>query len=70
MKKLLFAVFTILLVSPAIAQKKNQDINARLKGIDKELKVVLETWKAPGFAVAVVEKNKIIYAKGFGYRDF
>ena len=70
MKKLLFIVFTILLVSSAIAQKKDQDLNTRLKGIDKELKEVLETWKAPGFAVAVVEKNKIIYAKGFGYRDF
>ena len=70
MKKMLIIVFTILLVLPAIAQKKSQDINSRLKGIDKELREVLETWKAPGFAVAVVEKNKIIYAKGFGYRDF
>lgn len=67
---MLIIVFTILLVLPAIAQKKSQDINSRLKGIDKELREVLETWKAPGFAVAVVEKNKIIYAKGFGYRDF
>lgn len=70
MKKISLIVFAILLASSAIAQKKSQDLNTRLKGIDKELKVVLETWKAPGFAVAVVEKNKIIYAKGFGYRDF
>ena len=30
---------------------------------------ILSVWKGPGFAVAVVEKNKVIYAKGFGYRD-
>lgn len=42
----------------------------RLAGIDKALQEVLETWKTPGFAVAVVEKNKIIYAKGFGYSDY
>lgn len=30
---------------------------------------VLKDWKAAGFAVAVVEKNKVIYAKGFGYKD-
>ena len=42
----------------------------RLKGLEKELNTVLETWNAAGFAVAVVEKNKVIYAKGFGYRDY
>ena len=31
---------------------------------------MLKTWNASGFAVAVVEKNKIIYAKGFGYRNY
>src|SRR5690606_35074694 len=31
---------------------------------------ILETWKGAGFAVAVVEKDKIIYSKGFGYRDY
>ncbi|HEX4851194.1 MAG TPA: serine hydrolase domain-containing protein, partial [Puia sp.] len=31
---------------------------------------VLKDWHTAGFAVAVVDKNKIIYAKGFGYRDY
>ena len=70
MKKLLFIVVAISLMSSTLAQKKDQDLSKRLKGVDKELKEVLETWKAAGFAVAVVEKNKIIYAKGFGYRDY
>ena len=70
MKKVLFIVFTVLLMSSTMAQKKHQDLSKRLKGVDKELNEVLETWKAAGFAVAVVEKNKIIYAKGFGYRDY
>lgn len=30
---------------------------------------MLKTWYAAGFAVAVIEKDKVIYAKGFGYRD-
>jgi CubicO group peptidase (beta-lactamase class C family) len=41
----------------------------RLASLDTAFASVLKTWKAAGFAVAVVEKNKIIYAKGFGYRD-
>lgn len=42
----------------------------RLKGIEKEFNSILETTKAPGFAVAIVEGDKIIYAKGFGYSDY
>lgn len=52
-----------------IAQKKSA-ADTRLAGLDAELQKVLDTWKASGFAVAVVEKNKVIYAKGFGYRDY
>jgi CubicO group peptidase (beta-lactamase class C family) len=37
--------------------------------LDAAFEKVLTDWKAAGFAVAVVEKNKIIYSKGFGYRD-
>lgn len=42
----------------------------RLAGLDTAFQRALKTWKAPGFAVAVVEKNKVIYARGFGYRDY
>ncbi|WP_400079861.1 serine hydrolase [Winogradskyella sp. R77965] len=42
----------------------------RLKGIEKQFNSVLESTKAPGFAVAIVEGDKIIYAKGFGYSDY
>ncbi|MFC0605433.1 serine hydrolase [Winogradskyella pulchriflava] len=42
----------------------------RLKGIEKQFNSVLESTKAPGFAVAIVEGDKIIYAKGFGYADY
>jgi CubicO group peptidase (beta-lactamase class C family) len=45
-------------------------MDKRFSGIDKELEEVLDTWKAAGFAVAVVEKDKIVYAKGFGYSDY
>ncbi len=41
----------------------------RLRNIEKEFEEILEVTKAPGFAVAIVEGNKTIYAKGFGYSD-
>ena len=41
-----------------------------LKGIEKQFNSVLESTKAPGFAVAIVKGDKVVYAKGFGYADF
>ena len=37
--------------------------------MDTAFNRVLKDWKAAGFAVAVVEKNKIVYSKGAGFRD-
>ncbi len=60
----------LLASSIASAQKKVAPTDTRLMGIDAKLQAVLADWKVAGFAVAVVEKNKVVYAKGFGYRDY
>ena len=41
----------------------------RLKGLDTFALKVLKDWNAAGVTIAVVEKNKVIYTGGFGYRD-
>lgn len=46
-----------------------QSTDKRFAGLDTSFARVLKDWKIAGFAVAVVEKNKIVYSKGFGYRD-
>ncbi|WP_040278156.1 serine hydrolase [Psychroserpens damuponensis] len=64
MKKLALLTLGFLITFSISAQDK------RLKNIDKELNKILEETKAAGFAVAVVEGDKIIYSKGFGFRDY
>jgi len=51
----------------AFAQKNKVIVDNRLTGLDAELEKILKDWKIAGFAVAVVEKNKIVYSKSFGY---
>lgn len=69
MRKIILAVvLTTVMASTTIAQKSGVD--NRFAGLDTAFARVLKDWHAPGFAVAVVEKNKIVYAKGFGYRDY
>ncbi len=63
MKKLL----TLFLLSATMVVTAQTD--KRLKGVEKELNAILKETNAAGFAVAVVVKDRIVYAKGFGYRD-
>jgi CubicO group peptidase (beta-lactamase class C family) len=69
MKKLALFVTIFCFFASSFAQKNEPDYTKLLKGIDKDLQEVMDLLQAPGFAVAVVVKNEIIYAKGFGYRD-
>lgn len=64
MKKLLLCLCSLALCKVTLAQQ-----DPRLKSLDTLAETVLKDWHGAGFAVAVVEKDKIIYAKGFGYRD-
>jgi len=68
MKHLILSTLILLIALTSFAQKQNND--NRFAGLETELNKVLETWNAAGFAVAVVEKDKIIYSKGFGFRDY
>ncbi len=64
MRKVLIILIALISITSVHAQT-----DKRLKGIEKELNELLEATKAVGFAVAIVEGDKIIYEKGFGYRD-
>ncbi len=69
MKKLLLtlSIFSVLLTH---AQDKNLVSDKRFAGLDTAFARVLSVWKGPGFAVVVVDKNKVVYANGFGFRNY
>ena len=58
--------FFIVLDVSAQKNKSDKDFNY----LDTTFSRVLKEWHAAGFAVGIVEKNKVLYAKGFGYRDY
>lgn len=71
MRKFLLVALTVF-ISVTYAQKRTKPVvqQDRFAGLDTIFERVLKDQLAAGFAVAVVEKDKIIYAKGFGYRDY
>jgi CubicO group peptidase (beta-lactamase class C family) len=49
-----------------------EDINVsqRLEGFDAYMAKTLKDWNAPGAGVAIVVNDKLVFAKGYGYRDY
>ncbi|MES2762683.1 MAG: serine hydrolase domain-containing protein [Bacteroidota bacterium] len=37
--------------------------------IDKRVEKIISDWQVPGCAIGIIKNGKLIYAKGFGYRD-
>ncbi len=64
----LFLFLLLFLSLPSAHAQKPTD--PRLAGLDTFVTKVLKSWNAPGVSIAVVEKNKVIYTGGFGYRDY
>ncbi len=63
-----FLFFALLLLLHSANAQKPTD--KRLAGLDTFVLRVLKDWHAPGVTIAVVEKNKVIYTGGFGFRDY
>ncbi|HEX7691336.1 MAG TPA: serine hydrolase domain-containing protein, partial [Sediminibacterium sp.] len=52
------------------AQKKKTPAGIdHFAGLDTAFERVLKDWHGAGFAVAVVKKDSVLFAKGFGYSD-
>ena len=66
-------VFTFTLCAQAPAQQPAKpaiDVEQRLAGFDAFMEKTLKDWNAPGIGVGIVVGDKLVFAKGYGYRDY
>lgn len=54
----------------ANAQTQGIDVTAKLDGFDAYMAKTLKDWNAPGVGVGIVVNDKLVFAKGYGYRDY
>ncbi len=56
----------------AAQESKDQEINVteRMAGFDEYMAKTLKDWNAPGVGVGIVVNGKLVFAKGYGYRDY
>lgn len=54
----------------AMAQSPAPDVAARLKPLDDYMAKVMKDFNSPGIGIAVVSGDQLVFAKGYGYRDY
>jgi CubicO group peptidase (beta-lactamase class C family) len=67
------SIVTCVMVSAAYAQDKTApaiDVTQKLAGFDAFMEKTLKDWNAPGIGVGIVVGDKLVFAKGYGYRDY
>ncbi len=71
MKNLNLTLLFLFIAISLFGQKKNKNIQKldQFADLDTTFNKILKDHKVAGFAIAVIDKNKIIYTKGFGFRD-
>ena len=52
------------------AAAQSTDITKRLEGFDAYMAKTLKNWNAPGVGVGIVVNDKLVFAKGYGFRDY
>ncbi len=66
----MFIVALVALASPRRLMAQAEDITGKLQGFDAYMEKTLKDWNAPGVGVGIVVKDKLVFAKGYGYRDY
>jgi len=73
MKRRIIQAFCLLLILclfiniPFAAEKKTQKVD--LKGFEEFVTKTMEEWKVTGLGISIVKDGKVIFSKGFGFRD-
>jgi CubicO group peptidase (beta-lactamase class C family) len=51
-------------------QAQEKEIAKRLQGFDGYMAKILQDWNAPAVGVGIVAGDRLVFAKGYGYRDY
>jgi CubicO group peptidase (beta-lactamase class C family) len=58
------------LILPQTMYAQRVDIQKRMGNFDGYMAKLLQDWNTPGVGVGIVVKNNLVFAKGYGYRDY
>src|ERR1051325_4842613 len=59
-----------LLTFASAVRAQESDVAKKLQGFDAYMEQTLKDWNTPGVGVGIVVNDKLVFAKGYGYRDY
>lgn len=63
-------LLVLLSLASSAAAQLPPNFETRLQGFDAYIGQVMKDWNVPGLGVGIVIKDKLVWAKGYGYRDY
>ena len=66
----LLIVMLLALAAGTILNAQDKAFDKKMKGFDAYMTKVLKDWNAPGIGVGIVAGDKLVFVKGYGYRDY
>ena len=63
-------IFFGLLLCALTVRAQEPDVSKKLEGFDAYMDQLLKDWNTPGIGVGIVINDKLVFAKGYGYRDY
>ena len=69
-RALVLVILTLALGTDFLAQAQDQAIAKKLQGFDAYMAKILKDWNVPGIGVGIVSGDKLVFAKGYGFRDY
>lgn len=63
-------IAALVFTSGIVVAQQQESVEARLKGFDAYMEQVMKDWNAPGIGIGIVMGDKLVFAKGYGYRDY
>ncbi|HYA26331.1 MAG TPA: serine hydrolase [Terriglobales bacterium] len=69
-KSYILALIVVPTILGVLAFAQDAEITNKLDGFDAYMEQTLKDWNTPGIGVGIVVKDKLVFAKGYGYRDY
>lgn len=69
LQPLALIIFGLLLCALTV-RAQEPDVSKKLAGFDAYMDQLLKDWNTPGIGVGIVINDKLVFAKGYGYRDY
>src|SRR5205809_2706641 len=69
-RAIVLAAVLLLLVCGPSAREQAKDVTSKLSGFDTYMEQLLKDWNTPRIGVGIIVNDKLVFAKGYGYRDY